>query len=503
MYLTILAEQLDVLAAQAGVHINEDDRSVTASNLSAKATLEIISACVQLGWRCSAFDEAQTPTNPSDINEDFEPFRINIRKPDTAADTLNIITEVGFLHWLDRGHHATNWRIACLKKPLVTLGRIYSDWSGSPDFTAAPLAKSPWTLVREPSAARLAPEDIRPWLLDQVQPDFNDRLHLLWACRAFDALVHSLANEIDSEKNFLIFRGPPKLRLALLQINTEKIQEFGAEAFSILQVAAHWVYENRREAEIKHTLLSTEIARSGREDGNVADYLKENLITSLESARIAYQMSLSGLAKDTLKSLGELRKAITEETAKATDATRQTVTAISGALAVGFGLVAARLSTNINPWLISLVMLVAMGYIAMILYSGWGFIRLQRELRREWQPKLYRFLPQEEYRKMVTIPAEKSETVFKCSALIGGVAVIILFLGVSIFSFFSPPIISITRSGHLQAPNSGWIAPVATTAQVKFLQIPAFQSANPFSIRKAWLSPLAVPVQSRSDSAKP
>lgn len=490
---------------QASAHINESDETVTVSNLRVDATLKILATCSELGWGYSVVDEEQTPTEPSNIVEDFEPFRVTIRKPDCPDETLDILTSVGLLHWLEKGHDAKHWRIAGLSKPLFTQVRIYTGWAPYETITAVPIfpaTKSPRALVRESGSSKVVPGDIRPWLLlDLSQFDLDEPLHEIWSIKAFDALVHTLANEIDPENHSLIFKGPPKLVLLPHQSTATTLQEFGIDAFLHLQTAAHWVYENSREAEVKHNLLAVEIARSGRENGPAADYLKANLPTALESAKIVYQMSLSDLAKDTLKSLGDLRKAITEETAKATDATRQTITAVSGALALGVGLVAARLSTDINPWLISMVMLIATGYIGMIVYSGWSFISLQRGLRRDWQPKLYRFLPQDEYNKMVAAPAEKSEQVFKYSAMIGMGAVIVMFVGVSIFGYLSEPKV-IPEPDHSESEKNK-IEPAAALQLNEQLERLIIQLPTRAPVHKNWISPLPSSAESSEAPTKP
>lgn len=82
----------------------------------------------------------------------------------------------------------------------------------------------------------------------------------------------------------------------------------------------------------------------------------------MDCAKIAYEIAISGITEDTLKSLGDLRKAVTEETSMATEATCQAIGAISTALTVDLGLIVARLTLQINPILISIVMAVALGY---------------------------------------------------------------------------------------------------------------------------------------------
>jgi len=190
-----------------------------------------------------------------------------------------------------------------------------------------------------------------------------------------------------------------------------------------------------REAETKHILLSSEVARSGLADGEVVSYFCEHLEAALESAKIAYQMAISDIAKDTLKSLGDLRKAVTDETSKATDATRQAVTAIATALTVGLGIVAARLSVQINPYLITAAVLVAFAYTLISVFSGWKFIRIQHTLREEWQPKLYRFLAAAEFDKMVRQPIARAERVFNMVAVVGLAVLLSMVIAVSYFAF--------------------------------------------------------------------
>ncbi|MEE4618916.1 hypothetical protein V2K54_10815 [Pseudomonas alliivorans] len=508
MYLITLAEELDTLVKRDSAHISESEDSVTASNLSAEAAREILSVCSELGLESFAFDEEQTPTEQCDLVADFEPFRVTIRKPDSNPDALDILTSVGLKNWLEKGHSSSIWRIATLSKPLFTQGRIYTGWirpqeegdlHAKEDVVISPSTKSPRALVRVSGLLNRVPVDVRPWLLiDPSQFDREEPFHRLWSANAFDALIHTLANEVDPERHSLIFKGPPKLSLETTGVSLEQNAQVDAITFLAVQAAASWVYENSREAEIRHSLLATEIARSGRENGPALEYLKANISTALESAKIAYQMSLSELGKETLKSLGDLRKAITEETAKATDATRQTITGVAWALAVGVGLVAARLGTGIDPWLASMVMLIATAYIGMIVYSGWSFVSLQRDLRDDWQPKLYRFLPAEEYKKMVKDPADRSEKVFRNSAVVGVFAVVLMFIGVTIVSFSSDPG---SQVGKLAPKVSGANADVVIklNQQLEKLNLPIY---NPVPLRKDWSSLPVPPPKSNVEPAK-
>ena len=177
---------------------------------------------------------------------------------------------------------------------------------------------------------------------------------------------------------------------------------------------------------MRHILLATELARSGAADENTLAFLSVHLNDALESAQIAYQMTLAHTSRDTLITLSDLRKAVTDEAAKLTELSRQLSTAVAGALATGIGLVAARVTAHAPATLVAALMTVVAVYVVMVIASGYQFIRLQRHLRAEWRPKLYRFLPPKDYSRLVAEPAKRAERVFICTALIGGVAILAL-----------------------------------------------------------------------------
>ncbi len=157
-------------------------------------------------------------------------------------------------------------------------------------------------------------------------------------------------------------------------------------------------------------------------------------------------MGLADLSRDALRSLADLRKSVTDETAKLSDATRQLAAAVAGAVAIGLGLIATRLITSANPWLIIGVMVVAAAYVAAVVASGWQFVTLQRRLREDWQPHLYRFLPEPDYERMVTRPAKSAERTFFWGAGLGALAIVVLVLAVLIVSLAPEEYIGLKRT---------------------------------------------------------
>ncbi len=443
-----LANLLNDLVRKGLALISEGPSSLIVSNLSSSVALTVARAANDASWPVSIVDGHGSEYELDEVHEDFGPFRIQLEKVVPSAqeqvDDLFLVTEVGFRSYLQKGHPAVRWRLLGLNKAFISRARVYCGWDDDLMLEVAPATKAPRLLVKESATVRTVPEDVRHWLLAEGQGVVEDNSYQqIWATHAFNALSRCVANEIDSTGNTLTFKGPPKLNLTFVQSpEVGESENVGLEDFQAIQEAAGWVFDNAREAEVKHILLSAEIARSGRSDGEVAEYFREHLAAALECAKIAYQMAVSEITKDTLKSLGDLRKAVTEEASKATDATRQAVAAIATALTVGLGLIAARLTVQINPYLITVVMVVALGYTAMNVFSGWKFIEIQQALRAEWQSKLYRFLSTAEFKKMVEKPIGDAEGIFRRVSIVGLSILGLSAIGVVVFAFtHSAPVI--------------------------------------------------------------
>lgn len=421
MSLIALAEAIDRLVEAKQAYIAESESAATVSALSPTHASELLIACESLGWGAELFDRADelwASAEPPDIN--FAPFRLVIHKPTAPANTLRLLSNHAFAQWLARGHVAPRWYVARFAGPLVTGTRIIQSWDGIQEPAEQAPTKSPRTLVKEFGNIRRVPEDVRCWLTSSLSAEFfAQSATQVWVHAASTALMSCLPDELDADSGALKFRGPPRLTLP----GFEATDALDHETFNILLDVARWVFEHERESEIRHILLAAELARSGAATEGAPAFLSQHLAHAWESAQIAYQMALAETGRDTLKALSDLRKDVTEETNKLSDISRQLIGSVAAAVATGIGLIAARVAANAPAGLIAVVMLVVALYIAMVIFSGVQFMRLQRQLRVDWQPRLYRFLPEAEYDRMVEAPTKKAEHSFTCAAWLGGAAV--------------------------------------------------------------------------------
>jgi hypothetical protein len=172
--------------------------------------------------------------------------------------------------------------------------------------------------------------------------------------------------------------------------------------------------------------FSIEIARSATARTDVGTVLSACAVQALEGARLAFQMGLEDLSRDTLKSLADLRKGLGDDAAKLADSTRQLAGSVAGSLVLGLGLVAAKLGTTAPKALIIVLALVLAGYVAAVIVSNLQFVLLQRSIRKEWRGRLYRFLTSEDYQRMVLKPAYQAEQSTFIAMGIGGVLALIM-----------------------------------------------------------------------------
>ena len=424
MSLIALAEAIDHLVATGQAYIAESEGAATASNLSVAHAGELIALCGSLGWRTQLFDSADGLWEEGELDANFQPFRLVIDKPATADNTLQLLTNHAFSAWLLGGHPAATWQIARFECTVIAGTRVIGPWGENQVPVISSSTKSPRALVKEFRSERKVPDDVRPWLAAEPLPEhFDHPATQVWVRAASSALISCLPDEIDAENGALKFRGPPRLALPKFDIATDPLD---IKTYSTLLAVVAWVFENEREAEMRHILLAAELARSGAAAQSTGIFLQKNLLHAWESAKVAYQMALAETGRDTLKVLSDLRKAVTEETAKLSDMGRQLTASVAAAVATGIGLIAARAATNASAVLIALVMGVVALYVATVITSGLQFMSLQRQLRADWQHRLYRFLPTDDYDRMVVQPTRRAERAFAWTARLGGATVALL-----------------------------------------------------------------------------
>jgi hypothetical protein len=410
-----LAQVVDELGAAGRASIVETRSTVTVSSLDANAAARVCEAIQDLGWPFEIVDAANEIAD--DLRAEFAPFIATITKPEDPG-VLRVISLYGFRQLLRSDDHHEIWQVASATKGFSSELTSFQPWGHAEIFSPSPQTKSPLKLVREAAEQRNVPADIRRWLpRSEITSElWTDGVFQSFACLAAPALIYSLASEI-LPKEAVIFSGPPKLRLSLPSEQTA--DQLGVAGFNSLRSVVGWVYENSQAAEQRHGLFCAEFARSSAPEGDVGCVFARSASDALDSARLAYQMSLSDIGKEAIKAQGDLRKAIADDTAKMIENSRSVAAAIAVSIATGIGLVAAKASSATPGWVLGGISAVVGIYLISIVVSGWMFLSLQRDIRKQWRQRLYRFISEQDYVAMVDRPAGRVEKIYHIAGVIG------------------------------------------------------------------------------------
>lgn len=403
--------------------------SVTINGVGAGDAATLVGFLASLNWSVSVVDDSGYGVDLHELHAGVEPYSVTFQKPSFERG-IGFIATKAFAGWLSSSPVAEGVvRVASSTVPFHTMGFVVCSWDDVQPSEIVPALKSPRDLARSIGAVSLLPQDIRPFLLsDTKNVPWGDLAFGAWVSVAFRTIARSMAAEVEAGR--LTFIGPPRL---VVDVDENwSPNDLGSDGFVALQEAARWVYELDRESEVRHRLFTHEFARVADRGHGLAKMLAESCALAFDGARIAYQYGLHEQSKDAIKNLGELRKAVVDETAKIAETARQLALSTAGALFYGLGLLAGKITTSISPWVLDAMGTLGALYLVSIVGTNARFLSQQRALRATWRQKLYRYLTVSEYRELVTVPissAELSLSIVLWSAVVlGGIMLVCVLL---------------------------------------------------------------------------
>lgn len=422
-----LAEALDGLVANGRVALTETSNGIVVYQLNGQEASRVLALLVADGWPRAGVSDEGGELAPDTIEDDFQGITIRVAKPGVPAGVEALLTRAGLEAALQRPDLPQRIWVQGLNEPFETLTVRYGPWQDHEPFTPLGPPPSPRRVVRVLSETDGFPDDLGRWLLRDPGAPVEGRGIQPWRRAAVEKLGKALADEIEPDGK-LLFRGPPATRF---NSSAEALVE--ASALEAIQRAAQWVFDNPRELENRHVLIAAEVARTAVTGGSVTQ-LATITGPALEGARIAYNFGVTQQSRDTLKALSELRKNVGDETAKLAESTRNLATAVAGSVFANIGIIVARLtipatSTWVPTAAIVLGIVLAI-YVGAVIWSGVHYLKLQETLRTEWRGRLYRFLDDAEYERMVTVPVRRAEGAFRISAWAGGIMSLLLLASV-------------------------------------------------------------------------
>jgi hypothetical protein len=420
---TALARAVDALADAGRATVTESRTELALYQLNGASARSVAALLAPAGFSLARLADEGGDLLPDQLDESAERVELVATKPATPADVFPVLTANGFRAIMVRAPEQPTIWVEGIDRDLITATTAYRPWGSAGVFLPDATPPDPARVVRELTGRPV--EAIGRWLVRDPDADTAGRVLSPWRIRAAEVLAAALAQEVEPDGS-LLFRGPPPTRFRSTGATKVDVGSLAA-----LQRAAGWVYENPRELENRHGLLAAEVSRASLRDGDLAD-LAAVAGVALEGARIAYGFGVSQQSRDALKTLSDLRKAVADETGKVAEATRSLATAVLAAAVGNVGLVVARVTIAkdarfVAPAAVAIGVALAV-YVGLVIGSGAHFLAIQRDLRRDWRDRLYRFLGHDEYRRMVDNPIGRAEKAFR-NAAIGSGIIAALMLG--------------------------------------------------------------------------
>jgi hypothetical protein len=402
-----LATFVDNLVSAGSARVAENALpAVRVFELDISALQELTSLLDVSGYPYEIVDAAEQVLERDALDAGVAPFAISFRKPAREQEAWFVST-AAFEDWMSSPSSVEAVRVAACTRGFMTEAFRVSGWDESVIERGARLRKNPRRVVRDASGRGLVPVDLRPFLLaDGSDAPTGDVAYETWTAYAAAKLVLAIATEVLSDGR-VEFVGPPRLNVPTFDpASTPELVDW----FEPLQEAARWVYDDDREVDLRHRLFSQEFARLAYGATSIEGAITRSGASALEGAKITYSFHVHEISKDALKSLSELRKAVSDDTQKMFESVRQVALSAAGAMFYVIGLVAARLSSApMDAGVFDFLLLVGMTYSGVVVMVNYRVIEQQRELRSVWRSKVYRYLTDEEYKLMVQDPNSRAE----------------------------------------------------------------------------------------------
>jgi hypothetical protein len=296
-------------------------------------------------------------------------------------------------------------------------------------------APDPRRLVKDFAGGRV-PKSVFPYLLTSGEPA-PSKVFDKWKYLAVVRLLHSLVNEVLSTggEEVVITGARPR------KIESNLNAPYSEELFIAATEAARWVYASGRDVDTRFALFTYELSREWPDALTFKDGFVARGEHALEAAKTAFRAHVQETSKDTLKSLGDLRKTLTEEVTKVVSQTRDLLGTmwrdfmIAATVFLGRVVLLGSDKPLSNPGPLRALLSGAAIFLIFSLFlslrTNAKFMSIADASRFEWRRKLYGFMNDDDFKKLSDVPLADSTSEYKrvvCWVIAAYIAVIACLL---------------------------------------------------------------------------
>ncbi len=345
------------------------------------------------------------------------------------------------------------------------------------------------------------PKSVFPSLLVTDAPAPSAVLET-WRSLAVPRLLYSLVNEVVStDKDQVIITGTRPRK-----VDADLAAPYSDALFDSATAAARWVYASGRDVDTRFALFTYELSREWPDGLTFKEGFTVRGKLALEAAETAFRAHVQETSKDTLKSLGDLRKTLSEEVTKVVTQTRD----LLGTMWRDFMVAATAFLGRVvllgtdkplaNPGPLKALLTGAAIFLVfslvLSLRANWKFMAIADASREAWRQKLYGFMNNDDFKKLSDEPLESSTREYKL-VRVCVIAAYIVVIGCLLWSAWGADVKAGTGGqSQSQSATSLPSTPAVTTPSTAAVSAPALPaSALPATASKV------VPVANTSTAA--
>lgn len=275
----------------------------------------------------------------------------------------------------------------------------------------------PRRLVKDFVGGRV-PKSVFPYLLTSGVPA-PSKVFDKWKDLAVLRLMHSLVNEVlsTSGEEVVITGARPR------KIDSNLKAPYSEELFTAATEAARWVYASGRDVDTRFALFTYELSREWPDALTFKDGLAARGEHALDAAKTAFRAHVQETSKDTLKSLGDLRKTLSEEVTKVVSQTRDLLGTmwrdfmIAATVFLGRVVLLGTDKPLSHPGPLRALLIGAAIFLIFSLFlslrTNAKFMSISEDSRSEWRRKLYGFMNDDDFKQLSGDPLAASTREYK------------------------------------------------------------------------------------------
>ncbi|WP_410498116.1 hypothetical protein [Chitinibacter sp. S2-10] len=270
-------------------------------------------------------------------------------------------------------------------------------------------------------------DQVIPFFLLRTLPDNDCDYFNIWRRTCSEVLVRLMGNKIVRDQHdvrVLTIKADKKIDFVLNDASGIHV-----DCFQELQDIVSWIVSPKRDAKTRHQIYLGCFVREGV-GGVIWDCLKSSATHALEAAQLNYDSLLDKEARESIKVMVDIRKAVFDVAAQVSKDAQEISNRVAGDIVAIVGLLITRLALfekgKLDPFFAKLLILMAIVYIS---YRAYSVLHVSRQFfasaevaRESWSRRIFSNLTSVDKAELSDAPINQAKLILSRALDTAGIA---------------------------------------------------------------------------------